>query len=97
MSLHYQEGVVDPVKIWVNARLLSDNQQVEHPWADMFIGVCYPTNMSLHCQEGVVDPVKTWVNTRLQLYGRQDGERKCKHEATVIGNVEGLSVVVLVT
>ena len=51
--------------------------------------------MSLYCQEGIVDPVETWVNARLELYGDKGRRRKYKLQATVISNVEGLSLVVL--
>ena len=49
-------------------------------------------SMSLYCQEG---PVEKWVNARLKLYAGKGREReKCKLEATVNVNVEGLPVIV---
>ena len=55
-------------------------------------------NMSLYCYKGVVDPVETWVNARSDSNCKveQTGKVEYKLEATVIGNVEELSVVVLV-
>ena len=52
--------------------------------------------MSLYCQEGIVDPVETWVNARHKFMVEKAGKEKCKLEAKVSVNVEGLSVVVLV-
>ena len=43
---------------------------------DMFVRMCYPTNMSLYSQKGIVDHVETWVNARLKMYGRKGGKRK---------------------
>ena len=72
-----------------------EDQQEGHPWANMFVRMCYPTNMSLYSQKGIVDPVGTWVNARLKMYGGKGGERKCKLEATGIGVVEGSSVMLV--
>ena len=48
--------------------------------------------MSLYCQEGIVNHMP---DSKCMV--EKAGKVKCKLEATVIANVEGLSVVVLVT
>ena len=49
-------------------------KQEGHPWANIFVRMCYPTNISLYSQKGIVDPVETWVNARLKRYGGKVGE-----------------------
>ena len=45
---------------------------------------------------GVVDPVETLVNANSNCTVEKAGKVKCKLKATMIDNVKGLSVVVLV-
>ena len=58
----------------------------------MFVGVCYDRNISLYCQEGKIIETMPDANCMVEKVGKD----KCKLEAAVIRNVEGLSVVVLV-
>ena len=55
-----------------------------------------PYEYVLALLKGVINPVETRVNARLKLYGGKGRESGMQLEATVIGDVEGLSLVVLV-
>ena len=75
-DVHQTSSQKASIRARINTDIPWKDQQQGHPWTDMFVGVCYATNMFLYCQEGVVDPVETWVNARLKLYGGKGRERE---------------------